>query len=83
MRLLLLNSRLSERGGADRWLLGILARLQQHVQTLLAVGYEDSNLPATERDRVGAWRRLKGLDSRGLGGSPQGATVRLRKLIGL
>jgi len=81
VRVLFLNSRLSERGGADRWLLGVLARLQGQVQTLLAVGYEDDALPATEHDRVGPWQRLKGLDSSGLGGTSRATVARLRDLI--
>ena len=67
MRVLFLNGRLSERGGANRWLLGMLARLQSEVETLLAVGYRDRDFPAAEEGRIGAWVRLKGLDSRGLG----------------
>ena len=81
MRVLLLNSRLSERGGADRWLLGVLARLQGRVETLLAVGYEDGALPAPERARIGRAVRLKGLDGRGLGRRAAGAAERLRRLI--
>ncbi len=66
MRVMFLNGRLSDRGGADRWLLGVLARLQGRVTTLLGVGYHDPALPHRELHRVGPWIRLKGLDRRGL-----------------
>lgn len=81
MRVLLLNARLSERGGADRWLLGVLARLQGTVETLLAVGYEDRALPDAERERVGRVARIKGLDAGGLGRDGHGAAVELRRRI--
>lgn len=81
MRVLFLSSRLSERGGADRWLLGILARLQPRVETLLAVGYEDGALPSGERARVGPSVRIKGLDRRGLGRTAQSTATQLQRLI--
>jgi glycosyltransferase involved in cell wall biosynthesis len=81
VRVLFLNSRLSDRGGADRWLLGVLARLQGRVETLLAVGYEDRALPRAERSRIGPVVRIKGLDGRGLGRRDGGPVERLRRLI--
>ena len=82
MRVLLLHGRLSDRGGADRWLLGVLARLQGRVETLLAVGHEDRALPRAERTRLGPWQRLKGLDRRGQRRRGlEGARSRLQDLI--
>ena len=82
MRVMLLNGRLSDRGGADRWLLGVLARLQGRVETLLAVGYQDRQLPREEKERLGRWIRLKGLDSRGLGQRGlQGSLSRLQQVL--
>lgn len=66
MRVLFLNGRLSERGGADRWLLGVLAHLQGRLSTRLAVANRDPEMPADEERRVGSWSRIKGLDRRGL-----------------
>ena len=77
MRVLLLNARLSDRGGADRWLLGVLARLQGDVETLLAVGHVRSTLPDAERRRVGEHIAIKGLDRTGLG-RPAGPGTLLR-----
>jgi len=77
MRVLFLNRRLSDRGGADRWLLGVLARLQGRAETQLLVGYADQELPAAERERIGPWERLKGLDRGGLG-RPAGPAARAR-----
>lgn len=82
MRVLLINDRLSARGGADRHLVAILERLQGRAQTLLAVGHDDGSLPPAERAGLGPWRRLKGLE-RG-GHSPRGgqaARARLARLI--
>lgn len=81
VRILLVNGRLSERGGAHRWLLGVVARLRGCVETVLAVGAEDAGFPAAERARIGAVRRVKGLDGRGLGRARGGAAGRLRALI--
>jgi len=81
MRVLLVNGRLSDRGGADRWLLSVVARLQGHVETLLAVGRADPALPGAERRRVGAWCRVEGLDRRGFGRSPRAVTARLGETI--
>ena len=82
MRVMMLNGRLSDRGGADRWLLGVLARLQGRVETLLAVGYEDRPLPREEMERPGRWIRVKGLDRRGLGRRGlQGALARLQQAL--
>ncbi len=69
-RILFLADRLSARGGADRHLLGILDLLQgrPEVETLLAVGFDDSSLPAHERDSLGPWVRVKGLDRSGMNG---------------
>ena len=82
MRVLLLNSRLSDRGGADRWLLGVLKRLQGRIETLAAVGYLDRALPAAELQRAGPWVRVKGLDRSGLGRrGGQGALAGLRATL--
>lgn len=81
MRVLLLSSRLSERGGADRWLLGVAARLFRRVETLLAVGAKDRTLPAAEEARVGPWSRVKGLGRRG--GERRGALAAQRGLSAL
>lgn len=81
-RILFLNGRLSDRGGADRWLLGVLARLQDRATTLLGVGYLDPALPDREAHRVGPWIRLKGLDRRGLRRRGlDGALARLRQAM--
>lgn len=81
MRVLFVNSRLSERGGADRWLLGVLSRLRRDVETLLAFGYEDRGLPSSERERVGPCLRLRGLEERGFGRDSGVAVDALRRLI--
>lgn len=67
MRVLSLHSRLSDRGGADRWLLGHLARLQAEHETRLVVGQLDPRLDPAERARVGAVTRVAGLELGGLG----------------
>ncbi len=83
MRVLLLNARLSDRGGADRWLLGVLARLQGEVETLLAVGHVRKTLPDMVRERVGTYLVIKGLDRSGLGRPAGQATLaHLAKTIG-
>jgi glycosyltransferase involved in cell wall biosynthesis len=83
MRVLLANSLLSDRGGAHRWLLGLLKRLQGRVETLLAVGQVDRKLPQRERQRVGALVRIRGLDRRGLrgGGAPEAALEALGRTL--
>lgn len=83
MKILFLADRLSARGGADRWLLDVLAGLRDRTETVLAVGFDDGSLPRTELDRLGPWLRIKGLERRGL--KPKGlATVvrRLRRAFG-
>ena len=78
----MLNGRFSDRGGADRWLLGVLARLQGRVETLLAAGYQDRTLPRAEVARVGGWIRVKGLDRRGLGRRGlRGTLARLQQVL--
>ncbi len=81
LRVLHLNERLSARGGADRHLVAVLARLQGRLQTLLAVGHHDQSLPPDELARIGPWRRLKGLDRSGLTG--RGGRAARRRLEGL
>lgn len=78
MRVLLLNSRLSNRGGAHRWLLDVLGRLQGWAETRLAVGSVDHRLPRQEMERIGPWSRVKGLDRTGLRG--RGAEASARRL---
>lgn len=82
MKILFINSRLSDRGGADRWLLGVLSRLQGRAQTLLAFGYKDKALPPDEEARIGPAVRIKGLDRSGLGRSASAATInRLKDVV--
>ncbi len=82
MRVLLLNARLSDRGGADRWLLGVLACLRGEVETLLAVGHIRKTLPAEERERVGPYIVIKGLERTGLGRpAGQSTLTRLAEMI--
>ncbi|MFH1035936.1 MAG: glycosyltransferase family 4 protein [Pseudomonadota bacterium] len=81
MRVLMLNDRLSDRGGADRHLIAILGHLQGRAETLLAVGHDDQSLPAGERPGLGPWRRIKGLERGGL--SPRGGVAALERLQGL
>lgn len=79
---LLLSSRLSDRSGADRWLLSVAARLRDRVHLTLSVGVVDPALPADERARVPEPVRLKGLERRGLRrGGERGAVARLAALI--
>ena len=77
LRILFAADRLSARGGADRHLLGILDRFrdQPGARTLLAVGFDDGSLPGPERERLGPWTRLKGLDRSGLGGRGRKAVL--------
>lgn len=77
MRVLFINRRLSDRGGADRWLLGVLARLQGRMETLLAFGHRDRSFPRSEEARIGKSVHLKGLD-RGGPGRPAGPGARAR-----
>lgn len=65
MRILFISSALSPRGGAHRWLLSVLTRLQGRVQTHLAVGNRHAQLSEAEISRIGPWSRVKGLDRRG------------------
>jgi glycosyltransferase involved in cell wall biosynthesis len=78
MRILHLHDRLSARGGAERHLIAILHHLQDQAQTLLAVGHDDHSLPADERQGLGPWVRLKGLERGGL--SPRGGAAALARL---
>jgi len=82
MKILFINSRLSDRGGADRWLLGVLARLQGRAQTLLVFGYKDKAFPPEEEARIGPTIRVKGLDRGGLGrGASVAAINRLKDVL--
>ncbi len=82
MRVLFLNSRLTTRGGAHRWMLSVLARLQGQAQTLCAVGSVDPTFPPHEAARIGPYERVKGLDRSGLSGrGGQGARDRLAALL--
>ena len=76
LRVLMVQDRLSARGGADWYLLSLLAHLKGRVETLLAVGYDDGSLPLSERTGLGKWVRLKGLERSGLGGRRRLAVVR-------
>lgn len=80
--MLFMSSRLSDRGGADRWLIGVLARLQEHVETLLAVGRIDLDLDPSDLNRVGPITRTAGIDRHGLGSRGQAAAVsRVHRLL--
>ncbi|MCB2225348.1 MAG: glycosyltransferase family 4 protein [Desulfarculaceae bacterium] len=82
MRVLHLHDRLSARGGAERHLLSLLARLQGRDDTLLAVGFDDASLPPAERVEIGPWQRVKGLDRSGLSArGGQAARARLGEAI--
>lgn len=82
MKVLFLNRRLSQRGGAERWLLGLLARLQGKSQTLLLAGSEDGSLSEAERRRIGPWRIVKGLDAGRPGRRvPASLPAKLQKLL--
>lgn len=79
MKIAFLNSGLRARGGADRWLLGVLAALRAtwpDLESTLLVGREDAALPQHERARLGPVVRVKGLDRRGLRRRGAGAAVR-------
>jgi len=78
MRVLHLHDRLSVRGGAERHLLSLLRALQGRAETLLAVGFDDRGLPQGERQYIGPWLRVKGLDRSGL--SPRGGEAARRRL---
>ncbi|NOZ86271.1 MAG: glycosyltransferase family 4 protein [Deltaproteobacteria bacterium] len=67
MRLIFLNSRLSDKSGADRWLLDIVASLQGKAETLMLFSRQDADMPTDELRRIGPARRLKGLDTGGIG----------------
>ncbi|RME25761.1 MAG: glycosyltransferase [Deltaproteobacteria bacterium] len=85
MKIAFLNSGLQARGGADRWLLGVVAALRASrpdVETVLLYGREDPALPPHERHRLGPGRRVRGLERRGLraaGGA--GAVARLAAVL--
>jgi len=82
MRVLFLNRRLSERGGAERWLLSLLARLQGRAETLLLAGSDDGSLSAADRRRIGPWKLLRGLDAGRPGRRvPASLAGKLRKLL--
>ena len=78
MKVLFLSSSLSTMGGAHRWMLSVLARLQGRVETHLAAGNMDADLPDLEAARVGPWTLLKGLDRRG--NRPRGLEGALERL---
>lgn len=78
IKVLHLNDRLSARGGADRHLVAVLSGLQGRAQTLLAVGYDDGSLPPGEREGLGPWQRVKGLERGGL--SARGGEAARRRL---
>ncbi len=80
MRVLHLHDRLSARGGAERHLLSLLRGLQGRAETILAVGFDDRSLPVGERQYIGPWRRVKGLDRSGL--SARGGAVARKRLQG-
>lgn len=85
MKILFLQARLSERGGADRWLLSILADLQEQpgaFHTCVAAGQVDGALPPAERGRIGPVIRVKGLSRRGLrAGGAEHARAELQAAI--
>jgi hypothetical protein len=73
-----LHDRLSARGGADRYLVGILGELQGYTATRLLVGRDDRSLPEQEKVKIGPWRHIKGLTRSGL--SRRGAKAAQRRL---
>lgn len=78
----MVNDRLSQRGGADRYLLGLLDGLGRRARTLLAAGWDDGSLERSEKNALGPWRRLKGLDRSGLSArGGRAALGRFRELI--
>lgn len=85
MKIAFLNSGLQARGGADRWLLGVVAGLRgarPDIETVLLVGRQDPDLPAHERARVGPVLRVKGLERRGLRRKGEaGAVGRLQEAV--
>ena len=66
LRILFLHDRLSAKGGADRYLLGLLDHLAPEQETFLAVGKDDGSVPEAQRKRLGPWRKISGLGRRGL-----------------
>lgn len=72
----MVNDRLSQRGGADRYLLSLLDGLGRRARTMLAAGWDDGSLEQPEKNALGPWRRLKGLDRSGLSGRGGRAAVR-------
>jgi glycosyltransferase involved in cell wall biosynthesis len=82
MRVLFLQGRLSERGGADRWLLSTAAALVPHVEVHVGVGRVDPQLPVAELERMGRVHSCKGLGRGGLSAKGSaGAVARLDALI--
>ena len=65
IRILFLHDRLSARGGADRYLIGLLDHLSPQYKSLLAVGQNDGSLPEPEKQLLGPWQRVSGLARRG------------------
>ncbi len=68
MRRLFVHGRLTDRGGADRWLWGVLRRLEGPRRLL--VGSIDREAPAEVRAAAGEVVRVKELDRSGLSGPP-------------
>ena len=63
-------------------MLSILAGLQGRASTMLAVGWDDGSLPPREREYIGPWQRVKGLDRSGLSArGGEAARGRLARLV--
>jgi glycosyltransferase involved in cell wall biosynthesis len=67
MRILFLHDRLTAKGGADRYLVGLMEEMRiSGYETLLAAGLEDKSLSARQLRAIGPWQKIKGLKSSGL-----------------
>ena len=77
MHVCFLNGALTNGGGGDRWLFGVVAGSSRAVRTTVLVGREDPGFPHHERVRLGEVVRIRGLDARGLRRGGRGAAERL------
>ncbi|RME22958.1 MAG: hypothetical protein D6806_12115, partial [Deltaproteobacteria bacterium] len=70
MKVVFLNSRLSQLGGADRWLIDLVSLLRQRgIDTFVVAGHDDGSLEPHERKSLGPTAIFRGLD-RGRPGRP-------------
>lgn len=75
VRTVFLNNRLTDRGGAHRWLLDVLAHREGRFESLLLVGDIDPRLPSAEAERAGPVEIIDGLGGGGLGREVPASTL--------